>query len=66
METIFIIHSRNKWGVYKRHSRKAVRVFKHRDLAFHYATRYRAAIIVMTKDGELDFTHVNTIPSILK
>lgn len=57
METIYVISSKNKWGVYKKHSSRAIRSFKHRDLAFHFATRYNAIIAVMTKDGTPDFIY---------
>lgn len=54
---IHIIHSRNKWGVYKRDSHKSLKNFKHRDLAFHYAaTKFTSKIVVHNTDGEVDFT----------
>lgn len=58
-ERIYVISHHNKWGVYKRHGKRSLRNFKHRDLAFHYATKFKAQIVVMTKDGELDFTYIN-------
>jgi len=66
VETIFVISSRNKWGVHKRHGKRAIRVFKHRDLAFHFATKYKATIVVMTKDGSVDFTYINSDVSKIK
>jgi hypothetical protein len=58
MEEIHIIKSRRKWGVYKRNGNKSLRNFEHRDLAFHYATRYDAKLIVHNSDGMVDFIAV--------
>lgn len=37
-----------------------MRNFKHRDLAFHYAAKFNARIIVHNKDGTIDFTFISS------
>jgi hypothetical protein len=59
MEQLYIIKVRNKWGVYKTHSNRSMKNFKHRDLAFHYAVPHaiknRLRITVFDADGFTDF-----------
>lgn len=57
MEDIHIVRCNGKWGVYSKGSHRSKRNFKHRDLAFHYATRYDARIIVHNTDGMVVFIY---------
>jgi hypothetical protein len=54
---IYIISSKGKWGVYKRNSKRSIKNFLFRDLAFHYATKFNETISVHNKDGLVDFIH---------
>ena len=56
---IHIITWKGKWGVYKRKSYRSLRNFKFRDLAFHFATKYKTKIIVHNSDGGVDFIYDN-------
>lgn len=56
---IHIITCKGKWGVYKRKSIRSLKNFKHRDLAFLFATKYKTRIIVHNSDGGVDFVHDN-------
>ena len=62
-EELHVITVKRHWGVFKRHSARSLRNFKHRDLAFLYAVRYAknrdVQIIVHDTDGCVDFTYFN-------
>jgi hypothetical protein len=60
MEEIHIIRSNRKWGVHNfKKDYRSLRNFKYRDIAFHYAARYKSSIVVHNSDGSVDFVFNN-------
>lgn len=57
MNRIHIISQGNKWAVRKSKSKRALKLFNHRDEAYFYARSISNDIIVHNKDAEVVFTY---------
>ena len=61
LSKIHIISNGNKWAVYKPKAKRALRVFKHREIAFYYASNLADIVIVHNKKGEVDFEMMKSV-----
>lgn len=56
-----IISHSGMWGVFKKGSVRSMRNFKHRELAFLYASGYKTKIIIHETDGSVCFIFNNEL-----
>ena len=65
---INIIKSGGFWGIYKPNSKRAIRIFKQRDIAFAVALRIVSPdtlIIVHNEDGSVYFTMLPAVINVI-
>jgi hypothetical protein len=68
MNKINIIKSNGKWGIYKPYSKRTIRIFKFRDVAFAVALRMVSSdtlIIVHNEDGTVCFTMLPAVINVV-